>query len=158
MLSWVVNFRLHARRTVPDPPAHLCVLCALGLCVLCVNSDSLPSFFRLPLSALTPMIFCIFFQVPYPLSPLFATSKTAGVYVPLALPSLRQRTNAANSAFCFQSLPRCPSRNSLPFKNLHCCPGVDVPPTESRVVKSRFCLPNFPACKRFPPVTIGRCP
>jgi hypothetical protein len=67
MVPWVVNYRPHLRQ------AHK----------LRASSASLPLFHLLHLPHLlsSSFIFRIFFQVPYPATPLFATlTKTAGVY------------------------------------------------------------------------------
>src|SRR6266446_3310779 len=68
MLAWVVIYRRHLRHSTPI--FYLCVLSvsALSSLTLSLNHSPLSSIFR------------IFFQVPYPATPLFATlAKTAGV-------------------------------------------------------------------------------
>src|SRR4029077_3962331 len=68
MLAWVVMIR----RYYAEPPRSipLCVLCASAL------GSPTPSLHHFPVSP----IFGTFFQVPYPVTPLFATTtKTAGV-------------------------------------------------------------------------------
>ena len=69
MLAWVVIYRRHLRHSTPI--LYLCVLSVSALSSLTLSLNHSP---------LSP-IFRIFFQVPYPATPLFATlTKTAGVY------------------------------------------------------------------------------
>jgi hypothetical protein len=85
MIPWVVIYRPHLRLARRSR----------------AFSASLPLFHLLPLSHLLPSspIFRIFFQVPYPATPLFATlTKTAGVYT----------NNSQNGTF------RLPSERNVP--------------------------------------------
>src|SRR6267143_5369537 len=67
MLAWVVIYRRHLRHSTPI--LYLCVLSVSALSSLTLSLSHSP---------LSP-IFRIFFQVPYPATPLFATlTKTAG--------------------------------------------------------------------------------
>ncbi len=85
MLAWVVIYRRHLRHSTPI--LYLCVLSVSALSSLSLSLNHSP---------LSP-VFRIFFQVPYPVSPVSATlAKTAGVCVP-TIPIL-ELTNQESSS------------------------------------------------------------
>src|SRR5712664_3857680 len=70
MLAWVVIYRRHLRHSTPILYLRVLSVSALSSLALSLNHSPLSPIFR------------IFFQVPYPATPLFATlTKTAGVCI-----------------------------------------------------------------------------
>ncbi len=102
MLAWVVIYRRHLRHSTPI--FYLCVLSvsALSSLTLSLNHSPLSSIFR------------IFFQVPYPATPLFATlAKTAGVC------TNNSHSGTHQSRVQFDPYPPFPSTQS-PFLSYSC--------------------------------------
>src|SRR6267378_2960014 len=109
MLAWVVIYRRHLRHSTPI--FYLCVLIVSALSSLTLSLNHSP---------LSP-IFRIFFQVPYPATPLFATlTKTAGVCTNNSHSGTHQsRVQSAHLSDCLCPLSPIPYTLS-PFLSYSC--------------------------------------
>jgi hypothetical protein len=110
MLDFAVFTSSHLRPGVSGSAPHVLMSAAQP-------STSLPSLY---FQSDTTIKFCN--------SPVLITIRIAGG---VRTPSPFLASTPANLRLCFQSLARCSSRNSFPFKLLHCCPGVDGSPFRS---------------------------
>src|SRR5712664_2525739 len=104
MLAWVVIYRRHLRHSTPILYLRVLSVSALSSLALSLNHSPLSPIFR------------IFFQVPYPATPLFATlAKTAGVCTNNSHSGTHQSTVQFSSLVGLSLTPIPHSLHPIPF-------------------------------------------